>query len=110
MTTARDRQQEYAEWLDDVLRNLSAEMLAGAFPSWRIVATGDRWLAVRIGNFLEERSGPRSLLRYFLDAPDPGRLGDMLSLQTQLDQMSADQLADVYRYARLPESRPGDEQ
>jgi hypothetical protein len=110
MTTARDRQHEYSDWLDDALRDLSAEMLAGAFPSWRIVATRDRWLAVRIGNFLEERSGPRSLLRYFLYALDPERLGEMLSLQTLLDDMSADQLADVYRYARLAEPLPGDEQ
>ena len=71
------------------------------FPGWRIGGTPDQWYAFRGGVVALE--GPRSLLRCYLRAHTLEALVEQLGLQECLDGLSYQELAEVWRGARLPE-------
>ena len=81
---------------------IDAAMVREAFPEWHLAGGPGRWFAVRGGCVAE--SGPASLLRCYLSALDLPQLAEKLGLQQYLDDLPAEQLAEVWERVTLPEN------
>ena len=90
-------------WLRDmsIFGEITLEMLRETFPKWRVFEAGGAWWALREGK--QEESGPRSLLRRVMGAPDVPRLAEKLCLQEWLDGLDPAELETVWRDVALPE-------
>jgi hypothetical protein len=84
------------------LGEITPEVLRNTFPAWRVFDGSGAWWATRCG--VQEWTGPESLLRRVLCAPDLTALAEKLCLQEWLDGLGADELAAVYRDMSLPET------
>jgi hypothetical protein len=73
-----------------------------SFPGWRLGGEPGSWCTFRGGVIALE--GPRSLLRCYLCADTLPGLAEQLGLQEYLDGLSDQELAEVWRRARLPEA------
>jgi hypothetical protein len=80
---------------------VDAAMVREAFPEWRIAEGAEGWFAVRGGLFFE--FGPRSLIRSYLTAPDLPQLIERLGIQQYLDDLTPEQLAEVWKRVTLPQ-------
>jgi hypothetical protein len=85
----------------NVTTTITPETLRQAFPVWRIARGPGHWFAVRGGRVAE--SGPESLRRCYLSAPDLPQLAEKLGLQQYLDDLSPQRLAEVWESIMLPE-------
>ena len=86
----------------DTTAAIDAAMVREAFPEWHLAGGPGRWFAVRGGCLAE--FGPASLLRCYLSAPDLPQLAEKLGLQQYLDDLTPQQLAEVWKRVMLPEN------
>jgi hypothetical protein len=86
----------------DTTTAINTTMVRDAFPAWRIAEASGHWFAVRGGCVVQ--TGPASLLRCYLSAPDLPQLAEKLGLQQYLDDLTPDQLAEVWERITLPEN------
>lgn len=84
------------------LGEIASKELRQTFPAWRIFSDAGVWWALRVG--VEKPSGPESLLRRVLCAPDLSQLAERLCLQDHLDRLDQDELDAVWRYMDVPEA------
>ena len=70
------------------------------FPGWCISGSPGQWYAFRGG--VEVLDGPRSLLRCYLHADTLPALAEQLCLQSYLDGLSDQELAEVWQHVSLP--------
>lgn len=87
---------------DNTTTVIDMAMVRDAFPAWRIAEGPGRWFAVRGGRVVQ--SGPASLLRCYLSAPDLPQLAEKLGLQQYLDDLTPEQLAEVWERVTLSEN------
>jgi hypothetical protein len=83
-----------------VADQLDLDSLRAACPGWHIAGVADTWHAFRGGIFMLD--GPWSLLRRHLHADTLLALAEQLSLQTYLDALNEQELAEVWQRVRLP--------
>lgn len=96
MADAGNRELSEVESIEAV----DLEALRAACPGWHIAGVSGTWHAFRGGIFMLD--GPWSLLRRHLHADTLLDLAEQLSLQEYLDDLSEQELAEVWRRARLP--------
>lgn len=75
--------------------------MPATFPGWRVYHISGNWHAFRSGASMLD--GPQSLLRCHLHADTVLALADKLCLQTYLDGLSDQELAEVWQQVKLPE-------
>ena len=80
---------------------LDLESVRATFPGWHIAGSAGNWHAFRSGTSMLD--GPRSLLRCHLHAAALPGLAERLCLQSYLDCLSDQELAEVWQQVRLPE-------
>ena len=85
----------------EVASQLDLASLRATFPDWRFYRMSGNWHAFRSG--LAMLDGPRSLLRCHLHAATLPDLAERLCLQTYLDDLSDQELAEVWQRVKLPE-------
>ena len=85
----------------EVSSQLDLASLRAACPGWHIAGSSDNWHAFRGG--LSMLDGPWSLLRRHIHAATLVDLAEQLCLQTHLDTLSDQELAEVWQQVRLPE-------
>lgn len=84
---------------------VTPEALAAEYPQWRAPArAGDAWITMRSGP--QEYHGPESLIARSLSARTLGELAEKLRYQAELDGLTRDQLAAVWRQLRRPAPAP----
>ena len=79
---------------------MDLESLRAACPSWHIAGSSGNWYAFRGG--LSMLDGPWSLLRHHLHATTLLDLAEQLGLQEYLDDLSEQELAEVWQHVSLP--------
>jgi hypothetical protein len=82
------------------LGEITPQVLSQVFPQWRVFSRHARWWATREG--VQKITGPQSLIRRALTAPDLAGLAEMLCLQEYLDELMPDDVAAVYQGVPLP--------
>lgn len=85
---------------DEVVGQLDLASLRAACPGWHIAGVSGTWYAFRGG--ISMLDGPWSLLRRHLRADTLLALAEQLSLQAYLDDLSEQELAEVWQRVRLP--------
>ena len=80
---------------------LDLEVVRVTFPNWRVYHISGIWHAFRSGVAMQD--GPRSLLRCHLHAATLLDLAERLCMQSYLDDLSDQELAEVWQRVRLPE-------
>jgi hypothetical protein len=100
MTTAADG---HAASIRDIasLREITPDMLREIFTGWHIFRNAGAWWATRAGE--QKLTGPESLIKCVICAPEPAELTLKLCLQEHLDGLDAAELEAVYREMRSPE-------
>ena len=85
----------------EVPSQLGLEAVRATFPDWRLYRISGSWHAFRGGVVMLD--GPSSLLRRHLRADTLLDLAERLCLQAYLDDLSDQELAEVWQRMRLPE-------
>jgi hypothetical protein len=84
---------------------VDTELLRAACPGWHIAGSSGDWHAFRGG--ISMLDGPWSLLRRYLHADTLPALAEQLGLQAYLDDLSGQELAEVWQQVSLRKpSRP----
>jgi hypothetical protein len=80
---------------------LDLEAVRATFPDWRLYHISGNWHAFRSGVAMLD--GPWSLLPRHLHAATLPDLAERLCLQAHLDDLSDQELAEVWQQMKLPE-------
>jgi hypothetical protein len=109
-TAVEGRQKEHLPGDPDLVparHDITVDELRAAFPEWHIVQRLGVWWAIRGG--LQHWVGSQSLIHRAMSAESLSGLAEKLDLQTYLDGLDADGLAEVYRTGTLPQAdKPGE--
>jgi hypothetical protein len=101
MTTAAEG---HAAGIRDIggLGDITPQMLSELFPDWHVFRNHGAWWAIRAGE--EKITGPGSLLRCVLGAPDLPELAEKIVLQEYLSSLDTVALEAVWQDLHRPEA------